>query len=104
MIDRSPEVVGLAVDLHEHLVEVLAPMTEPAHRARSLTADVGCEERPEPVPPEPHSLVADVDATLNSRSSTFLSDSGKRTYISTTSLITSGELLKYRNGLAERGL
>jgi hypothetical protein len=37
---------------------------------------------------------------LNSRSSTFLRLSGKRTYISTTSRITSGEELKYRNGLA----
>jgi hypothetical protein len=36
----------------------------------------------------------------NSRSSTFLSDSGKRTYIITTSRMTSGEELKYRNGLS----
>jgi hypothetical protein len=34
----------------------------------------------------------------NSRSSTFRNDSGKRTYIITTSLITSGEELKRRNG------
>jgi hypothetical protein len=32
------------------------------------------------------------------RSSTFRSDSGYRTYIITTRRITSGELLKYRNG------
>src|SRR5450755_3432706 len=32
-------------------------------------------------------------------SSTFRSDSGYRTYIITTRRITSGELLKYRNGL-----
>ena len=36
----------------------------------------------------------------NSRSSTFLSDRGYFTYIITTSRITSGELLKQRNGLA----
>jgi hypothetical protein len=35
----------------------------------------------------------------NSRSSTFLSDSGYRTYIITTSLITSGEESNQRNGL-----
>jgi hypothetical protein len=35
----------------------------------------------------------------NSRSSTFLSDSGNFTYITTTSLMTSGEELKQRNGL-----
>ena len=34
----------------------------------------------------------------NSRSSTFRSDSGKRTYIITTSRITSGDELKHRNG------
>lgn len=34
----------------------------------------------------------------DSRSSTFRSDGGNRTYISTTSLITSGELLKRRKG------
>ena len=33
------------------------------------------------------------------KSSTFRSDSGYRTYIITTRRITSGELLKYRNGL-----
>jgi len=36
----------------------------------------------------------------NSRSSTFLKDSGNRTYISTASRITSGEELKRLNGLA----
>ena len=35
----------------------------------------------------------------NSRSSTFLSDSGYRTYIITTSRITSGEESNQRNGL-----
>jgi hypothetical protein len=34
----------------------------------------------------------------NSRSSTFRSESGKRTYIMTTSRITSGGELKHRNG------
>ena len=36
------------------------------------------------------------------RSSTLRSDSGYRTYIITTSQMTSGELLKYRNGLLMR--
>jgi hypothetical protein len=34
-----------------------------------------------------------------SRSSTFLKESGKRTYNMTAKRITSGEVLKYRNGL-----
>jgi hypothetical protein len=36
------------------------------------------------------------------KSSTLRSDSGYRTYIITTRRITSGELLKYRNGLLMR--
>jgi hypothetical protein len=36
------------------------------------------------------------------RSSTLRSDSGYRTYIITTRRMTSGELLKYRNGLLMR--
>ena len=32
--------------------------------ARSLTADVACEQRSEMVPPNPHDLVADVDPAL----------------------------------------
>ena len=39
-----------------------------------------------------------------SRSSTFRSDSGNRTYIITTSRITSGDEWKYRNGLSDFGL
>jgi hypothetical protein len=40
----------------------------------------------------------------NSRSSTFRSDSGKRTYIITTRRITSGDELKRRNGLGGSAL
>jgi hypothetical protein len=39
-----------------------------------------------------------------SRSSTFRSDSGYFTYIITTRRITSGELLKQRNGLFGAGM
>jgi hypothetical protein len=40
----------------------------------------------------------------NSRSSTFRSESGNRTYIMTTSRITSGDELKRRNGLGGNAL
>ena len=42
--------------------------------------------------------MANVDPALGKRSSTLRSDSGYFTYIITTRRITSGELLKYRNG------
>jgi len=53
----------LAVDLHEHLVQMPAPV-----RIRPLMnapfTDLCGEHRAEPVPPETHGLVADIDAAL----------------------------------------
>nr|WP_258046756.1 hypothetical protein [Sphingomonas folli] len=69
-------------------------MTEAAHAAHPLAPYFTPEQRTEPVPPQPHRLVADVDAALEQQVFTFRSDSGKRTYISTTSRITSGDELK----------
>jgi hypothetical protein len=43
--------------------------------------------------------MADVDPRSARMSSTLRNDSGYLTYIITTRRITSGELLKYRNGL-----
>jgi hypothetical protein len=39
-------------------------MAEAAHAADPLAADVGREQRPEPVLPEPHGFVANIDAAL----------------------------------------
>ena len=63
VIDGAPEVVPLAVDLHENLVE----MTPPVARSQPLDPallDLICEHRAEPMLPKPHRLVADVDTTL----------------------------------------
>ena len=62
-------------------------------------ANLGGEHWAKPVPPEPDGLMVDVDPALGQRSSTLRSDSGYLTYIITTRRMTSGELLKYRNGL-----
>ena len=64
MIDRAPQVVRLTVDLHEHLVEVPAPMPEAAHRARPLSPDVAGKHRTEPVPPKADGFVTQIDAAL----------------------------------------
>ncbi len=61
VIDRSPQVVLLTLDLHEHLVEAPAPVAKALHSADPLAANIGCEHWPEPVPTHPHRLVADVD-------------------------------------------
>ncbi len=94
MIDGTPQVDHLATQLHVHLIKVPSPLTKAAHAAHTLVPDVGGKERAEPVPPAPHRLMADVDPRSNSRSSTFRSDKGKRTYIITTNRITSGDELK----------
>jgi hypothetical protein len=64
VIHRTPQIMRFAVDLHEHLVEVPAPVAETPHPRTALTPDVGCEQRAEPIPPQPHRLVANVDAAL----------------------------------------
>src|SRR6056297_446378 len=63
VIDGAPEVVHLAVDLHEHLVEVPSPVAG-LHALDAALADLGSEQRTEAMPPEPHRLVADLDTAL----------------------------------------
>src|SRR5690606_28835863 len=48
---------------HENLVEMPAPSAR-AHALDAPLADLAGEHRPEPMPPEPHGLVADVDAAF----------------------------------------
>lgn len=64
MIDGAPEVMHLAVDLHVHLVEVPLPLAALAHAIDALSADLGCEDRAEAVPPVTHSFMAYLDAAL----------------------------------------
>ena len=64
VIHSTPQIMPFAVDLHKHLVEVPAPVPKAAHPVDALPADVCCEQWAEPVPPEPHRLVADVDSAL----------------------------------------
>ena len=64
MIDGTPEVVLHPVDLHEHLVEMPASMLKMPHRLDPVSTDFSREDRPEPVPPEPHCLVGNVDPAL----------------------------------------
>jgi hypothetical protein len=95
VIHRAPEIAELAVDSHEHLIQTPPPLWVAAHLHDLSLADLSGEYRAEPVPPEPDGFVTDVDTPLGQERS----DSGNRTYIITTRRMTSGELLKYRNGL-----
>ena len=67
MIDGAPEVVTLAVDPDENLVEMPAPVSEGSHRLDALATDLAGKHGAEPVPPEPHSFMADVDAALGQK-------------------------------------
>ena len=100
MIDSGPKVHHLAVELHVHLVEMLAPVANAFHPAHPLSPDIARKHRTEPVPPKPHGFVADINATLEQYILDVRRLSGKRTYIMTKTRITSGDELKYRNGLA----
>jgi hypothetical protein len=52
-----------AVDLHEDLVKVPAPVAA-LHPLDAALADLGGEHRAEAMPPKSHCLVADLDAAL----------------------------------------
>ena len=64
VIDRPPQIMRLAVDLHKHLIEVPAPMAEALHTAHSLSPDIRSEHRSKAIPPQPHGLVTNVNSTL----------------------------------------
>ena len=81
MVDRSPKVDHLAVQLH---VQVPAPVVEAEHVADPLTANVAGEQRTKPVPPKRYRLMAGVNPALEQQVLHVLSDKGKRTNISTT--------------------
>lgn len=64
MVDRSPEVVHFAIDLHVDLVEEPPPLGVLAQRGNPLSPDLRGKYRAEPVPPQPHSLMANVDTAF----------------------------------------
>ena len=67
MIDRAPEVVALAVDLHEHLIEMPASIPMSLHRIDAAPSDLGGEMLAEATTPYYDGLMRDVDATFMQR-------------------------------------
>lgn len=51
VIDCTLQIVGLSVDLYEHLIDVPAPVAKPTHSADALALDVSREYWAKPVPP-----------------------------------------------------
>jgi len=64
VIDSAPEIVLLAVDFDEDLIEMPSPLLALSQGLRALLPDLGCEHRAEPVPPMAHAFMADVDPTF----------------------------------------
>ena len=64
MIDGSPQVDQLSHERHACLVEMPLPMTKATHVRDTHAANLRNKHRAEPVSPEPHRLVANVDAAL----------------------------------------
>jgi hypothetical protein len=64
MVDGAPQIAEIAVDLHEHLIQVPTPLYKAAHVRDPLLSDLCRKHRTKPVPPEPHGLMADVDPAL----------------------------------------
>ena len=61
MIDGAPEIVLDTVDFHKDLIQVPLPLCVLSHVGGTLRSDLASEDRAEPIDPEPHALMADID-------------------------------------------
>lgn len=64
VIDRPPEIIRLAVDPHEHLVQV-PRLVRIRMALYAPLPGLRRKHSPEPVPPESYRLMADVDIALD---------------------------------------
>ena len=64
MVDGAPKIAELAVDPHNDLIQMPAPLRTAAHMRHASLADLGREHWTKPVPPEPDGLMTDVDSAL----------------------------------------
>jgi hypothetical protein len=65
MVGGAPRVAELAVDLHEHLIQIPTLLDEAAHVRDASVADLGGEHWAKPIPSERDRLVANVDLALD---------------------------------------
>jgi hypothetical protein len=64
VINRTPQIMPLAVDPDEHLVEVPLPVAKPPHPFHLLASDVAGEQGPEPVSHVDGSLLQEVEQII----------------------------------------
>jgi hypothetical protein len=67
VIHGAPKIVRLAVDLHEHLIQVPSPIRTCAHLANPFLANLCGRQRDKAVQPKSNRLIADVYATFVQR-------------------------------------
>ena len=81
----------LAVDPDKHLIKMPAPVRI-GSMMNAACPELGCKQRTKAVPPVPHRLITNVDATFEQN--VFDLAQRKRIYNITARRMTSGELLK----------
>lgn len=64
VIDGPPKVMGLAIYLHEHLVQMPLPLRPGTKTIGPLPSDLRREHWTETIPPVPHRLMTNIDAAL----------------------------------------
>lgn len=64
MIDGAPQLVRLAADLHEDLIQMPAPLWNLTHKRGPLQSDFAGEHRTKAIDPEQDAFVTDVDTAL----------------------------------------
>ena len=64
VIDGAPKVVQLAIDLHEHLIQMPLPLGRLTHVGCTLFPDLVSEVSAETIDPEAHTFMTNVDTAL----------------------------------------
>ena len=63
LVDSPPKLEPFAIDLHENLVEMPAPMTR-LHSRNAPLFDIRCKHRTKSMPPVPDSFVTDINTAF----------------------------------------
>ena len=99
VVDGSPEVVPLAVDLYEKPRRGAIASGWISCPPDAPLPDLGGEHRPKPVPPKPNRLVTDLDSTLVQQILNVPKrQRGTGVYIMTAKRMISDDVLKYLKG------
>ena len=94
VIHSPPKIVRLAVDLHEHLIQMPLPVCPWPHSINPSAAHFGSKQWAKSVPLKPNCLMADVDAAFVQTILNIAKRKRKWTYIKTASRMKLGRFSK----------